>query len=100
MGACIGKAIYVAQDVLLHYGEQMSLETRHGTVDVVDDLIGEYESNVQERRVSSLTLHLHLTESKIEGAGSATQSRTQSWLNFVSKPFEGSEEQQSLIEFF
>ncbi|OLP83958.1 hypothetical protein AK812_SmicGene35220 [Symbiodinium microadriaticum] len=54
MGASITKAIYVAQDVLMHYGERLSLETHHGTVDVVDDVMGEYESTVEQRRVSSL----------------------------------------------
>ena len=85
MGASITKAIYVAQDVLMHYGERLSLETHHGTVDVVDDVMGEYESTVEQRRVSSLTLHLRLTESEAGVAGVASRTRTSSLMNLISK---------------
>ena len=86
MGPCIAKAIYVAQDLLLHYGDQLELETRHGTVDVVDDLIGEYDTTVQERRVSSLTLRLHLAEAEMPSGSTAANSRTSSWLNLIARP--------------
>ncbi|CAE7857336.1 unnamed protein product [Symbiodinium microadriaticum] len=86
MGASITKAIYVAQDVLMHYGERLSLETHHGTVDVVDDVMGEYESTVEQRRVSSLTLHLRFTESEAGVAGVASRSRTPSLMNLIFKP--------------
>ena len=86
MGASITKAIYVVQDILLHYGDQIQLETRHGTVDVVDDVIGECESSVQERRVSALILHLRLAEPESGNVGAALKPRISSWLSRVAKP--------------
>ncbi|CAJ1367533.1 unnamed protein product [Effrenium voratum] len=60
MGASITKALHVTQDLLLHYGERLSMEARHGTVEVVDDLVTAYDTEAQERRVSSLTIHLRM----------------------------------------
>eukprot|EP00931_Biecheleriopsis_adriatica_P084389 TRINITY_DN58199_c0_g1_i1.p1 TRINITY_DN58199_c0_g1~~TRINITY_DN58199_c0_g1_i1.p1 ORF type:complete len:156 (+),score=34.02 TRINITY_DN58199_c0_g1_i1:55-468(+) len=60
MGASITKVVHVGQDILVHYGDEISLETSIGTVDVVDDVIGSYEAEAEDRRVSSLTLHLRL----------------------------------------
>lgn len=36
------------QDLLLHYGERLSMEARHGTVEVVDDLVTAYDTEAQE----------------------------------------------------
>eukprot|EP00928_Gymnodinium_smaydae_P030697 TRINITY_DN22753_c0_g1_i1.p1 TRINITY_DN22753_c0_g1~~TRINITY_DN22753_c0_g1_i1.p1 ORF type:complete len:245 (+),score=56.85 TRINITY_DN22753_c0_g1_i1:321-1055(+) len=60
MGATIPKALHLVQDVLLVYGDELEVETSIGTVDVIDDVLDEdaYEPEVQERRVSSLTLCL------------------------------------------
>eukprot|EP00401_Gymnodinium_catenatum_P070825 CAMPEP_0117505714 /NCGR_PEP_ID=MMETSP0784-20121206/25527_1 /TAXON_ID=39447 /ORGANISM="" /LENGTH=166 /DNA_ID=CAMNT_0005301149 /DNA_START=93 /DNA_END=590 /DNA_ORIENTATION=- len=61
MGAMITKAIHLAQDLLLCYGEELSLEPAVGTVDVVDDLLGnsfDQEDTAELRHVSSLTLRL------------------------------------------
>jgi hypothetical protein len=37
MGPCITKALHLTQDVLQHYGQRVTYEARHGTVEVVDD---------------------------------------------------------------
>ena len=37
MGPCITKALHLTQDVLLYYGERMSFQARHGTVELLDD---------------------------------------------------------------
>ena len=36
MGPCITKALHLTQDVLQHYGQRVTYEARHGTVEVVD----------------------------------------------------------------
>eukprot|EP00933_Yihiella_yeosuensis_P060840 TRINITY_DN6363_c6_g1_i1.p1 TRINITY_DN6363_c6_g1~~TRINITY_DN6363_c6_g1_i1.p1 ORF type:complete len:220 (+),score=40.89 TRINITY_DN6363_c6_g1_i1:55-714(+) len=59
MGASITKAVHVSQDILLHYGDELALETSIGTVFVIDEIIGDYENTSEERRVSSLTLRLY-----------------------------------------
>mmetsp|Transcript_21675 Transcript_21675/g.49345 ORF Transcript_21675/g.49345 Transcript_21675/m.49345 type:complete len:121 (-) Transcript_21675:66-428(-) len=56
IGPAIPKSVHLVQDVLLHYGDDVLLEPSIGTVDVVDDILENFE--VQDRSVSSLTLKL------------------------------------------
>ncbi|CAK9057894.1 unnamed protein product [Durusdinium trenchii] len=80
MGPCITKALHLTQDVLLLYGDRVTFHARHGTVDTVDaawmvveyllelcsasaafeELIGELDVELEERRVSSLTIQLQM----------------------------------------
>eukprot|EP00438_Fugacium_kawagutii_P008350 Skav233364 [mRNA] locus=scaffold394:596643:597722:+ [translate_table: standard] len=81
MGPCIPKALHVTQDVLLHYGQRVTFETR-SAASSAKDILGDFDCEIQERRVSSLTLHLKMPENT---AAVAQQSAGDSLLELVTK---------------
>eukprot|EP00927_Polykrikos_kofoidii_P080341 TRINITY_DN77209_c0_g1_i1.p1 TRINITY_DN77209_c0_g1~~TRINITY_DN77209_c0_g1_i1.p1 ORF type:complete len:276 (-),score=55.20 TRINITY_DN77209_c0_g1_i1:176-931(-) len=78
MGATIPKALHLVQDLLVRYADgqeaiRLSEPTVDiGTVDVVDELCGGgFEAEVEERRVSSLTLRLQRCDIASQGGAKA-----------------------------